>query len=160
MSNILKYLSFDLIWHVIGEGPDMDLIIEKNKILPSNITVVYHGRKSRDEVLEFYKENHINLFVSLSSSEGLPVSMIEAISFGIPIMSTDVGGCDEICNEQTGFLIPLNFDNLKVADLIKEFKESSQNTANFRSNCRKYWEENFKANKNYNDFSERIINLK
>ena len=160
MSNILKYLSFDLTWHVIGDGPDMDLIIEKNKILPSNITVVYHGRKSRDEVLEFYKENHINLFVSLSSSEGLPVSMMESISFGIPIMSTDVGGCDEICNEQTGFLIPLNFDNIKVANLINEFKESSQNTANFRSNCKKYWEENFKANKNYNDFSERIINLK
>ena len=85
---------------------------------------------------------------------------MEAISFGIPIMSTDVGGCDEICNEQTGFLIPLNFDNIKVANLINEFKVSSQNTTNFRSNCKKYWEENFKANKNYNDFSERIINLK
>lgn len=159
MSNILKDLSFDLIWHIIGEGPDMDLIIEKNKILPSNITVVYHGRKSRDEVLEFYKKNHINLFVSLSFSEGLPVSMIEAISFGIPLMSTDVGGCREICTKQTGILIPKKFDNSSVAKQIIKFKESEKNTINFRLKCRRYWENNFNAIKNYNDFSNKLKTL-
>jgi len=159
MSNILKHLSFDLLWHVIGEGPDMDLIIEKNKILPSNITVVYHGRKSRDEVLGFYKENHVNLFASLSSSEGLPVSMIEAISFGIPIMSTNVGGCDEICNENTGFLIPSNFDGKTVANQIEKFKDSSKNNIEFRNNCREFWKLNFDAKINYIAFKNKISNL-
>ena len=159
MSNILKHLNFDVNWHVIGEGPDLNLVMEKNKILPSNITVVYHGKKSRDEVLEFYKENHINLFVSLSSSEGLPVSMMEAISFGIPLMSTDVGGCKEICNEKTGFLIPLNFDNSIVANNITKFKNSVKNSINFRYGCRSFWKQNFDAQKNYHDFSRKIINL-
>ena len=157
MSNILKHLNFDVHWHVIGEGPDLNLVMQKNKILPSNITVVYHGKKkSRDEVLEFYKENHINLFVSLSSSEGLPVSMMEAISFGIPLMSTDVGGCKEICNEKTGFLIPLNFDNSIVANNITEFKNSIKNTINFRNGCRSFWKQNFDAQKIIMIFLEKL----
>lgn len=160
MSNILKHLNFDVHWHVLGEGPDLNLVMERNKNLPSNITVVYHGKKSRDEVLEFYKVNHINLFVSLSSSEGLPVSMMEAISFGIPLMSTDVGGCKEICNEKTGFLIPKKFNHKMVSHKIEEFKSSEKNTEKFRFGCRKFWEENFKADKNYSDFSSKIISLR
>ena len=159
MSNILKHLNFDVHWHVIGEGPDLNLVMEKNKILPSNITVVYHGKKSRDEVLDFYKENHINLFVSLSSSEGLPVSMMEAISFGIPLMSTDVGGCKEICNEHTGFLISKKINHLAVANQIIDFKKSSKNSMNFRFQCRRFWEQNFNGYKNYNDFSKMLISL-
>ena len=159
MINILKELKFELVWHLIGDGPDLEKVKNINQQLPSNITMVYHGQKSRNEIFEFYKLNHINLFVSLSSSEGLPVSMIEALSYGIPLMSTDVGGCNEICNEQTGFLIPKKFNHKIVSHKIEEFKSSEKNTEKFRFGCRKFWEENFKADKNYSDFSSKIINL-
>ena len=158
--NILNQLKFDVIWHMIGDGSDLEKVKCVNKKLKSNVSVIYHGSKKRAEILEFYKLNHINLFISLSFSEGLPVSMIEAISYGIPLMSTDVGGCNEICNEQTGFLIPLHFDNCIVSNQISEFRKSSKNTIKFRLNCRKFWNENFNAIKNYNNFSKKIIALK
>ena len=85
--------------------------------------------------------------------------MIEAISHGIPLMSTDVGGCNEICNEFTGFLIPKNIDYSKIGNKIKEFKNSEKNTLSFRFGCRRFWQKNFDADKNYNDFSNKLMTL-
>lgn len=160
MTKILKQINFEIIWHLIGDGPELQRIKNNNKHLPSNISVVYHGKKSRAEILKFYKLNHVNLFISLSISEGLPISMMEAISFGIPIMSTDVGGCREICTNQTGILIPKQFDCSSVAKQIIKFKESDKNTIIFRQKCRRYWENNFNAHKNYNDFTNKLKTLK
>ncbi|MCA0431122.1 MAG: glycosyltransferase [Bacteroidetes bacterium] len=159
MPEILKHINFELIWHVIGNGEDFDLLKEKCKVLPKNISVIFHGELSNHEVLNFYQNNSINLFASLSFSEGLPVSMMEAQSFGIPIMSTDVGGCSEICNNETGFLIDKNFVAKDVAEKIEKFKSSNKNTITFHNQCRKHWEENFDAEKNYKQFAESILNL-
>jgi len=95
----------------------------------------------------------------LSSSEGLPVSMMEAQSYGIPIMSTNVGGCNEICNDETGFLIKPDFEPTDVSDKIKDFSYSYKNTNEFHQKCRQYWEMNFNAELNYNEFMKLIENL-
>lgn len=159
LPEILKFIKFDLTWHVLGNGPDLENLKKLNSELPSNIKIIYHGQMQNSEILQFYKKNSINLLVSLSSSEGLPVSMMEAQSFGIPIMSTDVGGCNEICNENTGFLIDKNFNPEEVAKEILNFKNSDKNTKQFRDNCRNYWKINFNAEVNYKKFAEEIVNL-
>ncbi|MBN8692487.1 MAG: glycosyltransferase [Bacteroidetes bacterium] len=156
MIDILKNIKFDLVWHVLGDGPDLNKIKELNKQLPNHIKVIYHGFLGNEKIFEFYRTNPINLFVSLSYSEGLPVSMMEAQSFGIPIMSTDVGGCREICNESTGILLERDFVSAEVAQLIMDFKNSKKNTISFRQNCRKFWENNFNAQINYRKFAEEI----
>lgn len=159
MAGILKHIKFDLIWHILGDGDDMERVKNENSKLPSNIKVVYHGLLDNIAILNFYKNTHVNLFASLSYSEGLPVTMMEAQSFGIPIMSTDVGGCSEICNEETGFLIEKDFLGNMVAGKITEFKNSLKNTKIFRIQCREYWEKNFNAKKNYSEFSKLITTL-
>ncbi|MBK7666195.1 MAG: glycosyltransferase [Sphingobacteriaceae bacterium] len=115
LTEILKHISFSLTWHIMGDGPLLDELKKLNNELPKNIKVIYYGYMSNKNIFQFYKTTSVNLLVSLSSSEGLPVSMIEAQSFGIPILSTDVGGCNEICNEQTGFLVEKNFNPTDVA---------------------------------------------
>lgn len=152
MIDILKNIKFNLTWHVLGNGFEEDNLKKLCKELPPHITVKFHGYLSQSQIFAFYKSNSINLFCSLSSSEGLPVSMMEAISFGIPIMSTDVGGCNEICNDETGFLIHKDFDALDVANKIGEFKNSKKNMNEFHINCRDYWMKNFCAEINYNAF--------
>jgi colanic acid/amylovoran biosynthesis glycosyltransferase len=59
------------------------------------------------QVIDYYTTNHIALFLSLSSREGLPVSLMEAISCGIPLLATTVGGVSEVVNENTGRLAPI-----------------------------------------------------
>ncbi len=159
LASVLKHISFDLTWHIIGSGPELEKIKANNSTLSSNINIVYHGSITNTAAIEFYKTNHVNLFISLSYLEGLPVSMMEAQSFGIPILSTDVGGCSEICTERTGILIPRDFEPAAVAQKITVFKESDKNSKPFRDECRKYWSENFSARKNYSDFVNKLIKI-
>lgn len=157
MIDILKSIKFDLTWHVLGNGAEEDNLKKSCLELPPNIKVVFHGYLSQKKIYDFYKSHSVNLFCSLSSSEGIPVSMMEAISFGIPIMSTDVGGCNEICNDETGFLIYKNFDSTDVAEKINEFKYSKKNTNDFRKQVKKFWLINFSAKENYNYFIKTMI---
>lgn len=158
VSEILKNVDQKIKWHLIGNGPEMSKIKKANSILPENIEVIYHGSMSQDKLFEFYRTTHLNALLSVSYSEGLPVTMMEAISFGIPLISTNVGGCNEICNSQTGVLIERDFDAKEVARILEELKESAMNTSQFRSGCRNYWLSNFNANKNYTDFIQTILN--
>jgi glycosyltransferase involved in cell wall biosynthesis len=160
MIDVLKHVEFPLIWHVIGDGPDFESFKKRMQEMPSHIKIVFYGLLSKEEINNFYLTHEINLFVSVSSSEGLPVSMMEAQSYGIPIMSTDVGGCNEICNDETGFLIEKDFDSKDVALKILEFSKSSKNTNIFHQQCRSYWEKYFNAQVNYKFFAKAISNLK
>lgn len=159
LPEILKHISANLVWHVLGDGEDLPKLKELSSTLPSNINVIFHGALSNEAILDFYAQHSLNLFVSLSSSEGLPVSMMEVLSFGIPIMSTDVGGCNEICNEQTGFLIEKEFNPAEVAKKIETFKNSHKNTTDFHKQCRRFWQEQFSAETNYKRFAETITKL-
>ena len=112
---------------------------------------------SNKDIMEFYKINSVNLFITTSETESLPVSIQEAISFGIPIIATNVGGVSEIVNEKTGYLIDKKFDVKEVASLIGEFKNSSENSASFRNGVRNFWLNNFEANAVYEDFYQELI---
>lgn len=159
MVDILKHIEIPITWHVIGNGPDFESLKRLVTTLPNHVEVIFYGLLSKDQINNFYLTHEINLFISLSSSEGLPVSMMEAQSYGIPIMSTDVGGSNEICKDQTGFLIAPNFDARDVSDKIKDFSYSYKNTNEFHQKCRQHWEMNFNAELNYKEFMTLIDNL-
>lgn len=156
VSEILQNVNHKMRWHLIGDGPEMSKIKKANSILPANIEVIYHGSMNQDRLFEFYRKTYLNALLSVSYSEGLPVTMMEAISFGIPLISTNVGGCNEICNENTGVLFDRDFKGKDVAQLILEFRTSKMNTTEFREKCRTFWLENFSAENNYNNFSRAI----
>ena len=157
---ILKKTSSKIKWIHLGDGQKMQEITKQAKKLPPNINWKLKGNLSYDKVLEFYKNTEINLFVNVSETEGLPVSIMEAISFGIPVIATDVGGTSEIVNEKTGILIPKDFyphPRNSKSKIINNFPDSEYNTPKFRKGVRKFWEENFEAEKNYTEFYDEII---
>lgn len=155
---ILKQLpaAFKVKWVLIGGGQMLEQVKESCRSLGNNITCVFTGHLPPAEVIGYYATHRVDLFLSVSRSEGLPFTMMEAISFGIPLMSTDVGGCSEICNEKTGILIHKDFDVKDVAKQIVAFSESKMNTSEFRKGVRKFWEDNFNAEKNYEQFYKEI----
>ncbi|MGZ3884782.1 MAG: glycosyltransferase [Bacteroidia bacterium] len=159
LPEILQHIQLPVTWHLIGEGPDIPKVRQLCEKLPSNIEIKFIGYLSNEAIIDYYKTIPLNLFVSVSSIEGLPVSLIEAISFGLPILSTDVGGCNEICNEQTGILIQKTFDPKDVAKQIRDFNTSPMNTDGFRKGVRLFWKEHFDSAKNYHNFSKKIIAL-
>jgi glycosyltransferase involved in cell wall biosynthesis len=165
IAEMLQFVDFPLRWYHIGDerlDSDDPKIVEykiNKKKLKANqkIEFVPLGSMSNDDIFNFDKTQSINLFISISAIVGIPVSIMEAISFGIPILSTDVGGCKEIVTEETGILIPLETEIKEVARIITEFKESPKNSAEFRKGVRVFWEKHFNAEKNYKDLLNSII---
>ena len=69
------------------------------------------------QISEIYSNSDILLLVS--SREGFPLVIMEAMAHGIVTISTDVGGISEhICNEYNGFLIKNESDDLIVKDVF------------------------------------------
>jgi glycosyltransferase involved in cell wall biosynthesis len=166
IAEMLQYIDFPITWVHLG---DENLNAKNDSTIPvylenkiklsskNNVQFIAKGLMDNDSIIKFYQNNTIHLFISLSEAEGVPVSMMEAISFGIPVLSTDVGGCKEIVTDKTGILIHLETEMHDIAKIITEFKDSEKNTQEFRKGVRHFWEENFDAEKNY-DLFLKIIN--
>ncbi|MCQ2450664.1 MAG: glycosyltransferase [Clostridia bacterium] len=149
-----------ICWTHFGDGELLkDVKVEAENILPENISVSFKGRIPNSEIYEYYNKNNVNLFINVSSSEGLPVSIMEAISFGIPVIATDVGGTNEIVIDgKNGYLLDENFDTLKSAEVINDFiAMPEENYKGYCKNSRKIFEEMFYADKNYSEFCKNNL---
>jgi glycosyltransferase involved in cell wall biosynthesis len=93
--------------------------------------------------------------MNVSELEGIPVSIMEAISFGIPVTGCRICGVPEIVTSQTGLLLEKDFDVDEVAHQVKEFLlKNADETATFRKGVREFWNVNFNAKENYLRFIE------
>ena len=157
--DVLSHLNIQVNWHHFGDGISENQVKLRAKNLPKNVQYKFWGRINNTELIAFYKKNHITLFLNLSTTEGIPVSIMEAISFGIPVIATDVGGVHEIVNSQTGVLVDKDAMAENIADVITGFVNSDKNSEEFRSGVRQFWKRNFDAEKNYPHFITFLKNI-
>lgn len=152
-------------WTIIGGGIEGDTYYNKVKAYitktlseKKNITVDYTGGLQHDDVFRYYQENNADVFINVSASEGLPAVIMEATSFGIPVIATDVGGTAEIVFDgKNGYLIPENFDNELLADRIcKMMALTDEDYFRMRQNARQIWQEHFNAERNNAVFAEKV----
>jgi colanic acid/amylovoran biosynthesis glycosyltransferase len=150
-------------WVHFGDGClKEELKIQANKLITlKNLDFEFRGETMNKDIMAFYEENKTDLFINVSKSEGIAVSIMEAMSFGIPVIATAVGGTPEIVIDgYNGFLLSANPDPEEVANAITSFYNlSTEEKKQFRKNAYIKWNEEFNAEKNYNEFSKFIINL-
>lgn len=89
-------------WVHFGTGPEEAALREQTRSLPDGLTVELRGQTPNADVTRFYGEQRVDAFVNTSSSEGVPVSIMEATAYGIPIVATAVGGTPEIVGADLG----------------------------------------------------------
>jgi glycosyltransferase involved in cell wall biosynthesis len=158
--DILSHIkNVEIIWTHFGNGKLETTIKEyASEKLGNNVKMDFKGLLQNSEIIEFYKTNPIDLFINTSELEGIPVSMMEAISFGVPIVGCKICGVPEIVNDMTGILLEKNFDASIAAKKITEYLlvENSQMIEK-RKQIKDFWRNNFEGVKNYNLFSEKII---
>lgn len=103
-----------LVMLAVGQGPLTDEIADLHRKLKLGERFKLLGYRS--DVGELLAA--ADLFVLSSAHEGLPVSIMEAMSAGLPIVATSVGGVPEaVTNGETGRLVPPG-DSEKLADAI------------------------------------------
>ncbi len=70
-----------------------------------------------------------DVFLLFSKWEGLPISILEAMSVGLPIVASDIKGNNELVNSRNGYLIPLN-DIDKLIQLLTTLPEKKKELIN------------------------------
>jgi colanic acid/amylovoran biosynthesis glycosyltransferase len=95
---IAAHCNQEILWTHFG-GYDIEIEQFKKEIehsIPKNLQIVFAGRKKQKEILEQYEQQAFDLFLNVSDTEGLPLSAVEALHAGIPILLSNVGGSSEI----------------------------------------------------------------
>lgn len=93
--------------------------------------------------------NNCDLFVLPSYNEGLPISILEAMSYKLPILTTDVGGIPEVAEDHKNGIV------IKPGD-IEGISQAIEFLATHPDECVKYGEESFARVKEF--FPDRVMN--
>lgn len=158
LAEVIRGLDFKVRWTHIGDGPlraEVESVVDK---FPENVTGVLLGTMPNAEVLKYYSEHHVDLFVNVSESEGVPVSIMEAFSFGIPVMATNVGGVSEIVDDEVGKLLNVDVTKEQLKKDMQEFYNSTDSLIK-RSNARQRWDAKCDAASNYVVFCQMLTEL-
>ena len=142
-------------WIHFGDGELMEnLKIQVGK-LPSRIHSHFVGRVPNEDVQRFYATHKIDVFVNVSETEGIPVSIMEAQSYGIPVIATDVGGTSElVINEKNGVLLNKAFSN---EELLCALENVITNQEKYCTEALKTWENISDAHRLYGEFFKREL---
>ena len=111
--------------------------------------VVYHGFVSAEKKRKLFETTHILIYPS--KNDAFPLSILEALSYGVPIVSTNEGSIPYMVNANSGIVI----DNLQ--DLSKAFNEALGKFINIEtaSYCRQRYLKNFSLEK----FEEHLVEI-
>lgn len=154
-----KIKDISITWIHYGSGELLDsLKKEAQERLRGNISYLFAGCITNEELMKKYAQKHISFFINVSESEGLPVSIMEAMSFGIPVIATDVGGTREIVEDsRNGFLLDKNITPEMLSEIIVDaIKMNSAEYKKMRKEARKTWATKFDASVNYMEFYRLI----
>lgn len=119
----------------------------------------FKGQVSNEEVLEWYRKNSASAFVNVSTTEGVPVSIMEAMSFGIPSIATNVGGNSEIVNAENGVLLSSDPTAEEIANAFVQFSELTDVVSARRLNALDTWNKKYNAADNYTSFASKLVEI-
>jgi len=140
-------------WIHFGDG-DLRSEIEDNtrNIHAENVTTIFKGQVDLNQIFDHYANSPVDVFINVSSTEGQPVTIKEAISFGIPVIATDVGGNSEIVTDQNGILLTPNPTPVEIAQALTHFIHYDNKVLKMRKQSRKLFLQKYDSKKVYPEF--------
>lgn len=162
IESIAKIKILPIKWIHIGDGPLKSELqkLAVQKLTGTGVEFAFLGNLAHSEVLNFYEQNQVDLFLNVSTSEGIPVSIMEAMSFGIPSIATNVGGTAELVNDSNGLLIGVNEVEDKLAlQIVRLLTLDEDKMLELRDNAMQTINNKFNAQKNYHNFVMQLLYL-
>ena len=139
----IKYMqNSNINLHICGGGPlknELEEMVEKYNLSQK---IKFYGYISENEKINYFNSADILLVPSIETpegdKEGLPVVILEALSAGLPIIATNVGGIkDGVINNYTGKLIEQK-NSESIINAICELRNNKELYNDIRVNCKKY----------------------
>lgn len=162
IAKAIKNADIKIEWTHIGDGPEMPQLkkIISDTLTNPNISINLLGWRKPKEILGLYSSQPFHLFINVSEYEGVPVSIMEALASGIPILAPNVGGISEIIDEKVGTLLKRDFDEDTLWQSIKFYKELPENQYNsFRAQSYIRYNERCNAKENAISLAHRLLSL-
>ena len=145
-------------WTHIGDGPTLRAVQDVLSPFPGTYAKCFFpGSIPPATVRAWMAERPFDVFINVSASEGLPVTLMEAASSGIPLIATDVGGNSEIVSNCVGSLLPANPTPQDIAaalyglSLLEPADVTTMSLA-----AKQLWAERFSADINYAQFAQDL----
>jgi glycosyltransferase involved in cell wall biosynthesis len=144
---------------IIGDGPERPHI--EQQIAELGLQHRFHLLGSRHDTPHLLAA--LDVFTLCSLNEANPVSILEALSTGIPVVSTDVGSIREtVIDDHTGFLVPSE-DAIALASRVCELLRSPQRAKQLGKNGRDHIVQGWSLDSmvsGYEELIERIYRQK
>ncbi|MCX6229763.1 MAG: glycosyltransferase family 4 protein [Bacteroidia bacterium] len=158
--DILVNESYKIKLLIAGEGflrKELEILIKEKGICAN---VDFLGQLPHKALLDYYSSGRIHLMVLPSidlgngEHEGVPVSLMEAMSYGVPVISTETGSINELLPKEIGLTIPDKSAN-ELALKIKFLYDNPDEYNSASKLCRKI----IKKNWNINTSAKALITL-
>ena len=130
------------------------------KEFPSNAKGSFPGYQTQRHLIQTYLNAPVDVFVNVSSTEGTPVSIMEAVSCGIPVLATAVGGNVEIVQERNGYLLSENPTPDEIADALLIVCDNREEILKKRKGSRAVWQERYNETTNFEAFAQALVEIR
>lgn len=146
-------------WTHHGDGDAAPLRALAASVMPRNVRHEIAPFPGPAGLYDHYRTHRIDLFMNTSESEGTPVSTMEALSVGIPMLATAVGGNAEIVTGDNGVLVPADASAEDIGSAIAALVNAPARLQAMRVASRAKWEREYNAARNYAGFAEDLKEL-
>ena len=144
-----------IILNIVGDGSEINNLknLVENYDLKEKVNFI--GKIENAKLNEYL--SNADIFVQASNYEGLPHSILEAINYEIPILSTEVGGCSVLLNKgERGYIIPLPISETGISDGIRTIINNKKEAMSKAKVAKEFLNQQHNFNMNADIYHENI----
>ena len=145
----------NIILNIVGDGSEINnlkLLVKKYEL---DKKINFIGKIENTKLNEYLK--NADIFIQASNYEGLPHSILEAMNFEIPILSTDVGGCSVLLNKgERGYIIPMPVSEVEISEGIRKIINNKNEAKSKARLAKNYLNQEHNFNTNADIYHEKI----
>tara|TARA_B100000902_G_scaffold189786_1_gene181519 strand:- start:10677 stop:11816 length:1140 start_codon:yes stop_codon:yes gene_type:complete len=144
-----KNINFELV--IVGSGPLEESLKNLARDLELEKEIIFTGQKTTNELEDYYKRSEI--YIQASGYEGLPHVLLEAINYNLTLVSTPIGGSNEVLeNGKNGWILQLvdglKPDPINLCAILVDVKNSNESRESKKLNAKNLLIEKFDEEQN------------
>ncbi len=144
---LARWDGMPLCWTHIGGGERLDALREladEKLDTKENVICDFPGTLDAAQIRQLYEQRAFDVFINTSRKEGVPVSIMEAMRFGVPAIAPRVGGIPELVTPEVGYLYDPQAGADGVLQALNDLAAQPQEeSARMRSAAKARWDEHY-----------------